>query len=145
MKVYLNQCSINIYFIQLKKNVSTNIVRYLKRRYKAKLNYSYDCIDFINKLIITNPKERIGYKNVNELKNHNWFKGFNWNKLKKKLIESPFKFINSSIINQSFCPKFEKSEILINIYKYNSKILKFKKMLKYYDFINMKIINNKNI
>jgi len=126
--------------IKINKNISN-----LSINYKAKLNYSYDCIDFINKLIITNPKERIGYKNVNELKNHNWFKGFNWNKLKKKLIESPFKFINSSIINQSFCPKFEKSEILINIYKYNSKILKFKKMLKYYDFINMKIINNKNI
>lgn len=117
----------------------------LSINYKIKLNYSSDCIDFINKLIITNPKERIGYKNINELKNHNWFKEFNWNKLKNKLIESPFKFINSSIIKQNYCPKFIKSERLINIYKNNSNILKFKKMLKHYDFININIINNKNI
>ena len=116
----------------------------LEIKYTQNLNYSSDCIDFINELIIDNPKKRIGYKNVNELKNHQWFKGFNWNKLKKKLIKSPFKFINDSFKNIN-CSKFEKSDLIINKFKHNANIFEFKEMLKNYDFVDLNIINNKNI
>ena len=56
-------------------------------------NYSYSCIDFLNKLLISDYIKRIGYKNINELKNHSWFKGFDWKKLEKKQIISPFHFL----------------------------------------------------
>ena len=125
--------------IKRKKNSSN-----LEIKYTQNLNYSSNCIDFINKLIIDNPKKRIGYKNVNELKDHQWFKGFNWNKLKKKLIKSPFKFINDSFNNIN-CSKFEKSDLIINKFKHNANILEFKEMLKNYDFVDLNIINNKTI
>lgn len=108
-------------------------------KYSPNLNYSSNCIDFINKLIIDNQKERIGYKDVNELKNHQWFKGFNWDKLKKKLIKSPFKFINDSFKNTK-CSKFEKTDLMINTFRNNSKLLMFKDMLKNYDFVDINII-----
>jgi len=114
----------------------------LSINYNSNLNFSPKCIDFINKLIVENPIKRIGYKDVNELKNHSWFKMFDWNKLEKKLIESPFNFINGSFNNIS-CSKYIKSDLMINIYKKNSKIFKFKEMLKNYDFININIIKNK--
>ena len=47
-------------------------------------NYTSTCIDFLNKLLITDYKTRIGFNNIDELKIHLWFKGFNWKKLKKR-------------------------------------------------------------
>ena len=61
-------------------------------------NYSLSCIDFLNKLIITDYKKRIGFKSINELKNHHWFNGFNWGKFEKKIIKSPLKFMKRSSI-----------------------------------------------
>ena len=120
--------------IKRKKHISNLAIKYTRN-----LNYSSDCIDFINKLIIDNPQKRIGYKDVNELKTHQWFKGFNWDKLKKKLIKSPFKFINDSF-KKTNCSKFEKSDLMINTYKINANILEFKEMLKNYDFVDLNII-----
>lgn len=67
------------YIVQLQKNI-TNI----QVNYKDAKNYSHNCIDFLNELIISEPKKRIGYKDINELKNHSWFYGFDWNNLEKK-------------------------------------------------------------
>lgn len=41
------------------------------------------------KLLHKNPKDRIGVKDKNELKNDPFFKGINWEKLAKKEIEPP--------------------------------------------------------
>ena len=72
-------------------------------------NYSFSCIDFLNKLIITENTKRIGYKDINELKKHNWFKNFNWEKLINKKIKSPFfnKLLSKKIdvCNNQFQPK----------------------------------------
>ena len=64
------------YTVKLKNKI-TNI----KVNYKDIKNYSRDCIDFLNKLIITDPQKRIGFKDINELKNHSWFFGYDWNNL----------------------------------------------------------------
>ena len=52
---------------------NTNITD-IQINYNETKNYSSDYIDFINKLIITDNKERIGYNNIDELKNHNFLK-----------------------------------------------------------------------
>lgn len=45
-----------------------------------------------NKLLIKDPKERIGYvEGVREAMKQDWFFGFDWQKFSKKQLESPFK------------------------------------------------------
>ena len=104
-------------------------------------NYSFSCIDFLNKLLISDYKKRIGYKNINELKNHSWFKGFDWLNFEKKQIISPFYFfINNS--KQIFCNRFNISKKLIIRYKINSQKSIFLKLFKYYNFVNIFILKN---
>ena len=104
-------------------------------------NYSYSCIDFINNLLISDYKKRIGYKNINELKNHFWFKGFDWTKLERKQILSPFKiFKNDS--NQIDCSRFNISMKNIIRYKIFSKENLYLKLIKKYNYVNLYILNN---
>ena len=104
-------------------------------------NYSYSCIDFINKLLISNYKKRIGYKNINELKNHFWFKGFNWRKLERKKILSPFKiFKNDS--NPIRCSRFNISMKDIIRYKKLSKKDLYLELINKYNYVNLLIMNN---
>lgn len=86
-------------------------------------NYSFSCFDFINKLIITDFKNRIGFLDINELKNHDFFKNFNWNDFINRKIKSPFSLIS---------PKIPKS--CENIYNFEKK-----------EFLSNNIIKNENI
>ena len=74
------------YTVKLKNNIEN-----IKVNYNDAKKFSKNCIDFLNKLIISDPKMRIGFKDINELKNHSWFFGYDWNKLEKKELNSPFK------------------------------------------------------
>ena len=44
--------------------------------------------DFINRLLKRNQKERLGYKGIDEIKNHRWLKDVNWELMENKNIES---------------------------------------------------------
>ena len=104
-------------------------------------NYSSSCIDFLNKLIITDYKLRIGFNNINELKNHLWFKNFDWEKFSKKTMKSPLNF-TKKIIKYSFCKKFI---FTINNKKSLKKKVKeniFNKLIVKYDYVNPQIIKN---
>lgn len=102
-------------------------------------NYSSSCIDFVNKLLISDYKERIGFKNINELKNHLWFKGFSWKNLKLRRMKSPFNFTENKFVKTK-CTKFRLSKkkklILRKIIKHNY----YKRIIQNYDFINRNII-----
>ena len=89
------------YIVKLKNNATDIIINY-----KDVKNYSSNCIDFLNKLIISEPKQRIGFNDINELKNHSWFEDFDWNKFEKKLIDSPFNLIENEF-DQSLCIKVD--------------------------------------
>ena len=53
--------------------------------------FSPEVYDFINSLIKRKPKKRLGYfQGINELKQHKWFKHFNWNALKHFKLKAPF-------------------------------------------------------
>ena len=104
-------------------------------------NYSYSCIDFINNLLISDYKKRIGYKDINELKNHFWFKGLDWKKLERKQLLSPFKiFKNDS--NEIDCSRFNLSMKTIIRYKKFSKTGLYSELINQYNFVNLLIINN---
>ena len=40
--------------------------------------WNRESVDFVNRLLQRNPEHRLGYKGIYEIKNHAWFKGFDW-------------------------------------------------------------------
>lgn len=72
-------------YIKKQNNISEIYINY-----NIPNNYSLDCIDFINKLLISDNHKRIGFNDINELKNHNFFKNFNWEQLITGKMQSPF-------------------------------------------------------
>ena len=125
------------YIVKLENNVTDIMINY-----KEIKNCSSNCIDFLNKLIISDPKKRIGFNDINELKNHSWFKGFDWEKLEKKQIDSPFNLIENEF-DQSLCIKVDiiSDEYLMR-YKSNSKKTLYKVLINQFDYINTIIIND---
>jgi hypothetical protein len=58
-------------------------------------DWTKDSADFINKLIMRKPWDRLGFNNGNnggtkELKSHSWFASFNWSDLISKRMQSPY-------------------------------------------------------
>ena len=51
---------------------------------------SNEVIDLIQKLLIKNPDKRLGSNGADEIKNHIFFNGMNWEKLFNKKIKPPF-------------------------------------------------------
>ena len=66
---------------------------------QAKLNkeemlirgWSNNCADFINDLLQRKKEKRLGFNGIHELKEHPWFKNFNWNDLINKKMEPNWK------------------------------------------------------
>ena len=123
------------YNVKLQKNITDIHVKYEDVK-----NYSKNCIDFLNKLLISDPKNRIGFKNINELKNHSWFIGYDWYNLEKKNLDSPFQLIKNEI-NQNLCTKLTTTDSYLIRYKYNSKLILYKSLIKQFDYINANIQN----
>lgn len=101
-------------------------------------NFSPSCIDFINKLIITDNKKRIGYNSIEELKNHEFFNNFNWKNFIDRKMKSPFS------------PKPGKIEWLCDkIYNFTTNIFLTTELIKNESFKNIFIsyynINNEEI
>ena len=105
-------------------------------------NYSKSCIDFMNDLLKSDYKKRIGYNNINELKNHSFFKGFNWIKFEKKQIISPFNFVSNN--KKQKCYKLKVSPKYQIIFKRLSKNNFYKKLIKKFDYVNNQIIKKGN-
>ena len=122
-------------FVKL-QNKNTNI----EVNYEDVKNYSKNCIDFMNKLIISDPKKRIGFKDINELKSHSWFLKFDWHKLKNKKLNSPFKLIKNEI-NQKKCTKLSICDKYLIRYKTLSKKNLYKILIKQFDYVNIRILN----
>lgn len=104
-------------------------------------NYSFYCIDFVNKLLISDYTKRIGYKNINELKDHPWFIGLNWEKLEKKEIISPFSYYQNDL-NKLYCERFIIPMKKIIRYKLLSKENVYLNSIINFNFINDIFLNN---
>ena len=52
--------------------------------------WSPEIIDFVNKLLIKNPEERLGNKGFSELKLHPWLKSYDWKSTYLKKEKAPF-------------------------------------------------------
>ena len=127
-KKYINE-------VKKKVKVSNLIIEYNKNI----SDYSFSCIDFINKLITNDYKKRIGFRSINELKSHTFFKDFSWIDLEMQKIKSPLNF-NKTKNTKSFCVKSKYSKINEKLYYRNIKKKRFQKLLKKFDYVNKIII-----
>ena len=55
--------------------------------------FSDELKDLLSQLLCRDPNKRIGVLDKNELKNHEWFKDIDWDKLAKKQIEPPLNLV----------------------------------------------------
>ena len=53
-------------------------------------NYSITMGDFINRLLKRNMRERLGNKSINEIINHPWLEGIEWEIIESKLLDSDY-------------------------------------------------------
>ena len=74
---------------EIKENMMARQVRLVKSQVPA--GWSMEAVDFVNKLIVRRPEDRLGFGGPHEVKGHNWMRDFNWKSLLEKKIESPFK------------------------------------------------------
>ena len=130
--------------------------------------YSVEFADFINKLLDKNEENRLGYKNINELKCHPWLKYTDWKNIYLMKEKPPFvpprkvicseenitenenaqkKIDNSKITNSElYKTAFVKYEYF-NKYskKFQSELLKFINPHSFYDEIDKKEAEFNNI
>lgn len=60
------------------------------RRNEVPQGWSLEAADFINKLIQRKPINRLGLNGPQEVKDHPWFKDYDWDALMAKSFPSPF-------------------------------------------------------
>ena len=130
--------------------------------------WSSEFVDFINKLLIKNPENRLGYKGISELKFHPWLRYHDWKLIYLKKEKAPFippkKVVcseenaveNKKDLNTAKFLKIKQSELyqkaFIN-YKYfnkysqkcQEKLKKFSNPHCFYDEIQKKEITFKEI
>ena len=53
-------------------------------------DWSIEAADFINKLILRKSKDRLGFHGIQEIKNHPWFKYYNWKNIYLQKEIAPF-------------------------------------------------------
>lgn len=119
--------------------MARNNLTSMKIHYNKTQNYSYSCIDFINKLMISDKNKRLGFNSIKELKDHEFFKDFDWINFKNRMIESPFKpkNITRKIYNHTFI--YQKRMFLNNELIKNERI---RNIFLSFDKINNKIATN---
>ena len=70
-------------------------------------SWSKESADFINKLLMRKPEQRLGYKGINELKDHPWLKYYPWLLIKDKSLPSPFVPENKDNFDKRYCENIE--------------------------------------
>ena len=108
-------------------------------------NWSQYSADFINKCIIRKPIKRLGFNGIKELKEHLWFKDFNWGDLYLGKMNSPFIPLNSDNYDYKYCNAIEK--IGVNTQERYNRIFngeEFKNGFEDYLYFDRKIKEKKN-
>ena len=126
-------------------------IKHLVLRKQAKIEeedipngWSYESVDFINKCLRRKQSKRLGFENgVSELKDHEWFKDFNWDKLYNKKIKAPFIPKKGGNYDKKYCEAIEKiSDTTFERYQSYMNQKNFGKIFAGYTFINYELIQN---
>ena len=95
---------------------------------------SEECFDFINKIMRRRPDSRLGHDGIQSIKTHPWLNGYDWNRLREKKIESPFKPEKADNFNKEYVDEKismdidkdieSKSKVFFPGYSYDSTLIK---------------------
>ena len=106
--------------------------------------WSDESVDFINKCLKRKESRRLGFKNgVRELKNHQWFQDFDWERLYNKSMLAPFVPKKAGNYDKKYCEGVEKvSDTTLERYKIYLKKKNYKHIFDGYTYINNELIQN---
>ena len=94
-------------------------------------NWSFESIDFINKLIERKKGKRLGFNGINEIKQHQWFINFQWGELYFHRLNSPFipnrteKYFNAENAYKGYDINIDKLFKIIGSSQYEKAFKKF--------------------
>ena len=118
-----------------------------KRQAKIKFEdipsgWSYESVDFINKCLKRKWNKRLGGINgISELKNHSWFRHFNWDKLYNKKKKAPFIPKKGGNYDKKYCEAIEKiSDTTRGRYQKYKNQINFRNLFEEYTYINYDLI-----
>ena len=77
-------------------------------RKDIKNGWRVEAADFINRLLQRKPGKRLGAHGASEVKNHIWFKNYNWNDLYNKKLIAPYIPSNEDNFDYKYCNNVEK-------------------------------------
>jgi len=77
-------------------------------RKDIKNGWGLEAADFINRLLQRKPGKRLGAHGISEVKNHIWFKNYNWNDLYNKKLIAPYIPNNEDNFDYKYCNNVEK-------------------------------------
>ena len=103
--------------------------------------WGMDSVDFINNCLRRKDSRRLGFTGgVNDLKNHNWFKDFDWDGLLNKTLKAPFVPPKGGNFDKKYCEAVENhtEETLERYQQYREK-RNFVKLFEGYTYINYEL------
>lgn len=89
-----------------------NAIKFSKPKYPKFLSDS--AVDLLQRLLKKDPSKRLGFKSVDEIKNHPWFieGNLNWDLLHNKKYDAPFiPILKNELDVQNFEPEFTKIDV----------------------------------
>ena len=100
-----------------------------------------ESIDFINSCLKRKDSKRLGFTGgVNDLKNHVWFKDFDWDALYNKTLRAPFIPPKTGNFDKKYCEHVEKhTEETLERYQEYRERKNFEKLFEGYTYINDEI------
>ena len=126
-------------------------IKHLVLRKQAKIEedqipygWSYESVDFINKCLKRKFSRRLGYNyGVTELKEHEWFSDFNWDRLYNKKLRAPFIPKKGGNYDKKYCEAIEKiTETTNERYQSYMNRKNFGEIFAGYTYINNELIQN---
>jgi serine/threonine protein kinase len=56
----------------------------------SKRRFTPEAYDFLSRMLTKDPTQRLGANGIDEIKNHEFFKGIDWDRLERKAIKPPY-------------------------------------------------------
>ena len=103
--------------------------------------WSFESVDFINNCLKRKDSRRLGFTGgVNDLKNHIWFKNYDWESLYLKTLKAPFIPPKEGNYDKKYCEAIEKhsQETLERYQGYRDK-KNFEHLFEGYTYINYEL------
>ena len=126
-----------------RKQIKTLVLKTQVKIDKDKVNWSEESVDFINRCLKRKESRRLGYTDgIQELKNHKWFDGFDWESVYNKKLVAPFIPKKEGNYDKTYCELDEKlgDDTKARYESYTAR-KNYDKLFLGYTYVNLDLIN----